>query len=108
MAGPSDSRRSQSHTLSIFGLGLTSEGVLRSSNRRKDAVATVGIVGLGLLGHAIASRLLAGGHQVVGYDVLPDKVGAVTARGGKSAQSAAEVARASELVCTVLPSLGTA
>ena len=60
-------------------------------------MATVGIVGLGLLGHAIASRLLAGGHQVVGYDVLPDKVGAVTARGGKSATSAAEVARASEI-----------
>jgi len=70
-------------------------------------MATVGIVGLGLLGHAIASRLLAGGHQVVGYDVLPDKVGAVTARGGKSATSAAEVARASEIVCTVLPSLVT-
>src|SRR3989442_532898 len=70
-------------------------------------MATVGIVGLGLLGHAIASRLLAGGHQVVGYDVLPDKVGAVVARGGKSAASPAEVARASEMVCTVLPSLAT-
>ena len=70
-------------------------------------MATVGVVGLGLLGHAIASRLLAGGHQVVGYDVLPDKVGAVVARGGKSAASPAEVARASEMVCTVLPSLAT-
>src|SRR3989442_15040987 len=70
-------------------------------------MATVGIVGLGLLGHAIASRLLAGRHQVVGYGVLPDKVGAVGARGGKSAASPAEVARASEMGCTVMPSLAT-
>ena len=70
-------------------------------------MATVGIVGLGLLGHAIASRLLAGGHQVVGYDVLPDKVGALVAAGGKAAASVVEVARASEMVCTILPSLAT-
>ena len=70
-------------------------------------MATVGIVGLGLLGHAIASRLLAGGHQVVGYDVLPDKVEAVVAGGGKPAVSAAAVAGASEIVCTILPSLAT-
>ncbi len=68
-------------------------------------MATVGIVGLGLLGHAIASRLLAGGHQVVGYDVLPDKIAAVVAGGGKAAGSAAAVAGASEIVCTILPSL---
>jgi len=70
-------------------------------------VTTVGIVGLGLLGNAIASRLLAAGHQVVGYDVLPDKVAAMNARGAKSAASPADVARASEIVCTVLPSLVT-
>jgi len=70
-------------------------------------VATVGIVGLGLLGHAIASRLLAGGHQVVGYDVLPDKIAALVAGGGKAAGSAAAVAGTSEIVCTVLPSLIT-
>ena len=73
----------------------------------RPPVATVGIVGLGLLGHAIASRLLAGGHQVVGYDVLPDKVAAVVAGGGKAAGSAAAVAGASEIVCAVLPSLAT-
>jgi len=71
-------------------------------------MAVVGIVGLGLLGHAIAARLLTAGHQVVGYDVLADKIAAITARGGKGARSAAEVAGAAEIVFTVLPSLATA
>jgi 3-hydroxyisobutyrate dehydrogenase-like beta-hydroxyacid dehydrogenase len=67
--------------------------------------ATVGVVGLGLLGHAVASRLLAAGHAVVGYDVLPEKVQALAALGGTPAPSAAAVARAAEAVCTLLPSL---
>jgi L-threonate 2-dehydrogenase len=66
---------------------------------------TVGVVGLGLLGHAVASRLLAGGHQVVGHDVLPEKARALEALGGKAAPSAEAVAHAAEVVCTLLPSL---
>lgn len=70
-------------------------------------MTTVGLVGLGLLGHAVAGRLLAAGHPVVGYDVLPDRVQALVAQGGQPAVSAAAVAKASEAVCTVLPSLAT-
>jgi 3-hydroxyisobutyrate dehydrogenase-like beta-hydroxyacid dehydrogenase len=68
---------------------------------------TVGVVGLGLLGHAVASRLVAGGHRVVGHDVLPDKVRALEALGGKAAASAEAVAQAAEIVCTILPSLAS-
>ena len=68
---------------------------------------TVGVVGLGLLGHGVASRLLAAGHVVVGYDVLPEKLDALVALGGKPAPSAEAVARATEVVCTLLPSLAT-
>src|SRR5215813_13310686 len=71
-------------------------------------MAIIGIVGLGLLGHAIASRLLRAGHAVVGFDVLPERVGALEVLGGKGATSAAAVARSAEAVCTVLPSLATA
>ena len=70
-------------------------------------MATVGLVGLGLLGHAVASRLRAGGHAVVGHDVVPERVGALVSLGGTAAGSAAEVARAAETVCTLLPSLAT-
>ena len=71
-------------------------------------MSTVGIVGIGLLGHAIASRLIKAGHPVVGFDVVPDRVSALTAMGGKSAPSAAAVAQSVEAVCTLLPSLATA
>jgi 3-hydroxyisobutyrate dehydrogenase-like beta-hydroxyacid dehydrogenase len=68
-------------------------------------VSTVGIVGLGLLGHAIASRLRGAGHAVIGHDIVPACVDRLVELGGTVAASAAEVARGSELVCTVLPSL---
>lgn len=64
----------------------------------------IGIIGLGLLGHAVASRLRAKGHDVVGYDILPEKVQGLIALGGKGASSAEEVARVSDAVCTILPS----
>lgn len=70
-------------------------------------MATVGIVGLGLLGYAVASRLAAAGHAVVGYDVVPEKAQALVALGGRAAPSAEAVARGSEAVCVVLPSLAS-
>jgi putative dehydrogenase len=68
-------------------------------------VTTVGIVGLGLLGGAVASRLLAAGHAVVGHDVRAERMTALEALGGKPAASATAAARASEAVITLLPSL---
>ena len=66
-----------------------------------------GVVGLGLLGHAVASRLLAAGRDVIGYDVVAEKNAALAALGGHAAGSIAEVAKAAEAVCVVLPSLAT-
>jgi len=68
-------------------------------------MSTVGIVGLGLLGSAIASRFIKASHAVVGYDILPARVADLTAMGGKAASSAAAVAQSAEAVCTLLPSL---
>src|SRR2546428_4730131 len=48
-------------------------------------MTTVGVVGLGLLGSAVAARLRAGGHVVVGYDVVAQKVQALVAGGGGAA-----------------------
>jgi 3-hydroxyisobutyrate dehydrogenase len=70
-------------------------------------MATVGIVGLGLLGHAVAGRLLAAGHAVVGYDVVLERRDALAALGGTPASSAAAVAAEAAGVCTILPSLAT-
>ena len=68
-------------------------------------MATIGIVGLGLLGSAVAARLRGGGHDVVGHDVVAEKVRALEALGGQAAPSAEAVAWAAEAVCVVLPSL---
>lgn len=68
---------------------------------------TVGIVGLGLLGHAVAARLRAAGHAIVGYDVVAEKVEALVKLGGRGAGSVKEAAGAGDPVLVLLPSLAT-
>ena len=68
-------------------------------------VTTTGIVGVGLLGGAVASRLRAAGHVVVGYDIVPAAMEQLAALGGTPAKSIADVARAADVICTILPSL---
>lgn len=52
------------------------------------AVATLGLVGLGLLGSAVAGRLRAAGH-----DIVAERVRALVALGGRAAPLAEAVAR---------------
>ncbi|HKC10366.1 MAG TPA: NAD(P)-dependent oxidoreductase [Methylomirabilota bacterium] len=66
---------------------------------------TIGVVGVGLLGTAVAGRLLKAGHRVVGFDTAPDRVRALLGMGGEAAASARAVALASEAVCVLLPTL---
>lgn len=66
---------------------------------------TIGLVGVGLLGTAVAGRLLRAGHRVVGFDIAPDRGRALVTMGGEVAGSARAVALASEAVCTLLPTL---
>jgi len=56
------------------------------------AKQTVGVIGLGLMGEVLATRLMAAGFGVMGYDIDPAKNARLTARGGKAAASPAEVA----------------
>ena len=65
------------------------------------------MIGLGLLGHALASRLLAAGHAVAGYDVLASKVEALVALGGTAGASVGDVAARAGTVCVVLPTLAS-
>jgi putative dehydrogenase len=70
-----------------------------------SGMAPVGIVGLGLLGSAVAARLRAAGRDVVGHDVVAERQRALEAIGGRAAASAAEVAETADPMCIVLPSL---
>src|SRR5712691_10839762 len=52
----------------------------------------VGLVGVGLLGEALAHRLLQSGFAVVGFDVDPAKTAALAKLGGRPATSIADLA----------------
>jgi L-threonate 2-dehydrogenase len=55
------------------------------------APAPVGMIGLGLMGGALAARLIAAGMAVIGYDIDPARCKALGDLGGTTADSAAEV-----------------
>jgi 3-hydroxyisobutyrate dehydrogenase-like beta-hydroxyacid dehydrogenase len=63
-----------------------------------DGKSSIGFIGLGLMGQAFTRRLVACGYRVTGYDIVPEKVTTAAAHGVQPAGSAAEVARASDLV----------
>ena len=58
----------------------------------------LGFIGLGLMGHAFTRRLAACGYRVTGFDIVADKLARAEAHGVHAATSAAEVARASDVV----------
>jgi 3-hydroxyisobutyrate dehydrogenase-like beta-hydroxyacid dehydrogenase len=63
----------------------------------------LGFVGTGTMGGPMAGCLIDAGHQLTVYDVRPDATAALCARGARSAENPAAVARASEVVFTSLP-----
>ncbi|MFQ5521599.1 MAG: NAD(P)-dependent oxidoreductase, partial [Candidatus Methylomirabilia bacterium] len=65
----------------------------------------IGIIGVGLLGSAVASRLLENGFRVTGYDTRPEQVEALGPQGLRPAGSIAEASAGADAVFTVLPSL---
>ncbi len=65
---------------------------------------TIGVVGLGRMGGAMSTHLLAAGLQVVGYDVADAPRVALTRQGGELAGCPREVAERAGKVITSLPS----
>jgi 3-hydroxyisobutyrate dehydrogenase-like beta-hydroxyacid dehydrogenase len=62
---------------------------------------TVGLVGLGLMGDALATRLIPAGFRVVGYDLDPAKNAKLKAKGGEPAGSLSDVANCGTVVLAV-------
>lgn len=67
------------------------------------APRSVGFVGLGIMGSAMAAHLLARGWTVTGHDVDPERLRAFAQAGGQVAADATEVARRVDVVVTLLP-----
>ena len=58
------------------------------------AVSSVGLIGLGLVGSALARRLVAGGFDVIGYDLREEARDALRASGIRTAASPREIGSA--------------
>ena len=69
---------------------------------RNNAIA---VIGVGIMGSAIARNLIASGFAVRGFDTDPARLSELTAMGGVPAGSAAEAARDAEFVLTSLPNV---
>src|SRR5438874_2316050 len=73
-----------------------------SKTLAKDSLP-IGVIGLGLLGGAIAKRLLAAGRRVIGFDVARERQAALQSAGVAIAARAADVPVACEQVILSLP-----
>ena len=64
----------------------------------------VGLLGIGIMGSAMAGNLMQAGFRVVGYDPSTDAMSRFVAAGGVAAESPREVAEACEVSIASLPS----
>ena len=65
-------------------------------------MTTVGFIGLGNIGRAMALRLAASDLTTVGYDVVPDPVAELVAAGAEGADSVADLAARAEVICVMV------
>lgn len=65
----------------------------------------IGIVGLGIMGSAMAEALIGGGYRVVGYDVKAKPRKLLKSAGGRCLSSCAAVASSADILITSLPSV---
>jgi 3-hydroxyisobutyrate dehydrogenase-like beta-hydroxyacid dehydrogenase len=66
-------------------------------------VKAIGIIGLGLVGTALAERLLQAGERVLGFDVATQRRQALSAMGGTAAVAGIDVANQCDVLLLSLP-----
>ncbi len=66
-------------------------------------MATIGFVGLGIMGRPMLRNLLKAGHSVVAYGRTPAKLDAAVADGAQRAASNADVGARASIIITMLP-----
>jgi 3-hydroxyisobutyrate dehydrogenase-like beta-hydroxyacid dehydrogenase len=71
---------------------------------RSKIQVSIGVIGLGIMGSAIASHLVGAGHRVAGYDVRPARIRRLQGNGGSAARDCRDLAARSDVVITSLPS----
>jgi 2-hydroxy-3-oxopropionate reductase len=66
-------------------------------------MSTIAFIGLGIMGSPMAVHLQQAGHDVVGYNLHPDKTAPLVEAGGRAAGSVAEAVRDAEVVAVMVP-----
>lgn len=66
----------------------------------------VGIIGLGIMGSAMAANLVSAGFSTFGYDLLARRRSELARIGGRAVRSARDLAKRTPVVITSLPSAG--
>ncbi len=75
----------------------------RLAPERSPGERTLGIIGVGLLGSALAERFAGAGFAVTGYDIDSRQAGLLAALGARPAASAADAASSSRRLLLSLP-----
>lgn len=65
-------------------------------------MSSIAVLGLGAMGHAMAARLLGGGHAVTVWNRTRGKDDDLVARGARHAETPAEAVRRAEVVITIV------
>ena len=66
-------------------------------------MAKLGFIGLGIMGKPMAGHLLAAGHTVHVYDVVPESVKELAAKGAVAGSNSKEVAQKSDIIIIMVP-----
>lgn len=90
-------RRAWSSSMNGPSVGAASEC------RMSENHAPIGLLGAGLLGLAMAERLLSQGHRVSGFDIDRDRLERLNMAGGTPCQNAAAVCANCETILLSLP-----
>ncbi len=76
-----------------------------NAGNRNNVITSVGVIGLGVMGLPISINIAKAGFEVIGYDILPERIENLVTEGGKAAGSASEVSESTQVVLISLPSL---
>jgi 3-hydroxyisobutyrate dehydrogenase len=66
-------------------------------------MATIGFIGLGLMGQPMAANLVKAGHRVTGFDVVAENLKSAAGKGVVATGAAADAVADAEVVITMLP-----
>ncbi|OZD07237.1 2-hydroxy-3-oxopropionate reductase [Rhodococcus sp. 06-235-1A] len=66
-------------------------------------MSTIAFIGLGIMGSPMSVHLAKAGHQVVGYNLTPDRTGPLVEAGGTAADSIGKAVHDADIVAIMVP-----